>query len=150
LVPLALTAQSPRPYRPEFDVQDYALSIDLPDTGATLHGTAVLTIRRVAKADTLRLDFLDLDVDHVNVDGAKTGFVRSKEQIAIRLPSRNTTATFRVEVAYRGTVTDGLIVRQDRIRQAAGPTSATTGRTVRGTGSRASIIRATRRPSPGA
>ena len=31
------SAQQVRPYRPAFDVTDYAIAIDLPDTGATIH-----------------------------------------------------------------------------------------------------------------
>ena len=32
------TAQQVRPYRPAFDVVDYVIAIDLPDTGSTIHG----------------------------------------------------------------------------------------------------------------
>src|SRR5689334_3882750 len=53
--------QQLRPYQPAFDVNDYTLAIDLPDTGATIHAHATLSVTRTAAADTLRLDLLDLD-----------------------------------------------------------------------------------------
>ena len=41
----AASAQELRPYRPAFDVLDYTLTIDLPDTGATIRGNATLSVR---------------------------------------------------------------------------------------------------------
>jgi aminopeptidase N len=109
-----LEAQPSRPYRPAFDVSDYALTIDLPDTGSTIHGSAVITVARVARADTLRLDLLDLDVDEVSVDGRAAKFTRTNDGIDVVLPSRRSTnTTFEVDVEYGGAVKDGLIVRQD-------------------------------------
>ena len=58
---------SPRPYRPGVDVLDYALSLDLPDSGNRIEGRAVLTVRRTARVDTLVLDLLSLRVDSVLV-----------------------------------------------------------------------------------
>jgi aminopeptidase N len=107
-------AQRSRPYRPAFDVSDYAITIDLPDTGSTIHGQALITVARVARADTLKLDLLDLDVNSVSVDGRAAKFARTTDGIDIVLPSRkSTTATFEVKVEYGGAVKDGLIVRQD-------------------------------------
>ena len=109
-----LHAQSPRPYEPAFDVSDYAITLDLPDTGATIHANAVITVRRVSRADTLRLDLLDLDVSRVTVDGRAAKFARTSEGIDVALPVRRTAAaTFEVGVDYGGVVRDGLIVRQD-------------------------------------
>ena len=51
-------ALSPRPYRPGVDVLDYALSLDLPDSGNRIEGRAVLTVRRTGRIDTLVLDLL--------------------------------------------------------------------------------------------
>jgi aminopeptidase N len=107
-------AQKSRPYRPAFDVADYALTIDLPDTGSMIKGNALITVARVARADTLRLDLLDLDVDRVSVDGRDAKFTRTNDGIDIVLPARRSTnATFEVSVDYGGAVKDGLIVRQD-------------------------------------
>jgi aminopeptidase N len=120
LIAVALTnsarvdAQRSRPYRPVFDVADYALTLDLPDTGSTIRGNALITVARVAHADTLKLDLLDLDVSAVSVDGKAVKFNRTSDGIDIVLPSRKaTTATFEVNVDYGGAVKDGLIVRQD-------------------------------------
>lgn len=107
-------AQSPRPYRPAFDVLDYALTLDLPDSGPTIHGNALLTVKRTAPADTLLLDFLDLDVNKVLVDNRPARFVRTPTDIAIVLPGApKSGTTFHVDVDYHGEVRDGLIARRD-------------------------------------
>ena len=107
-------AQAIRPYRPAFDVLDYALTLDLPDSGPTIHGNALLTVKRTAPADTLLLDLLDLDVGKVLVDDRPAPFVRTPTEIAIALPrGHKTSTTFHVDVDYHGAVTDGLIARRD-------------------------------------
>ena len=65
---LALQGAVTRPV----DVLDYDLTVTLPDAGKTIDGTAVITLRRLARggaADTLRLDLLDLAVSRVDVAG---------------------------------------------------------------------------------
>jgi len=110
----AAPAQEPRPYRPAFDVLDYALTIDLPDTGATIRANAVLSVTRTGKTDTLVLDLLDLDVDRVSVDGRVVKFTRLPETIVIPLP-RKGGKQYKVSIDYGGSVIDGLIVRRDSL-----------------------------------
>jgi aminopeptidase N len=111
-------AQEPRPYRPAFDVSDYALTIDLPDTGSTIRASATLTVTRTARSDTLVLDLLDLAVDRVTVDGRAVKFQQRPETVAIPLPAkRRTPAIYTVTVDYGGTVKDGLIVRVDSAKR---------------------------------
>ncbi|MDB4877144.1 MAG: putative family peptidase [Gemmatimonadetes bacterium] len=108
------SGQQIRPYRPAFDVQDYAITLDLPDTGAVIHGNAVLTVARTAKADTLVLDLLDLHVNGVTVDGRAVAFARGAATVAIPLPRKSgARPTYQVAVDYGGAVKDGLIIRQD-------------------------------------
>src|SRR5437868_6385918 len=95
-LPYALQAQEPRPYRPAFDVMDYALTIDLPDTGATIHANALLSVTRTGKADTLVLDLLDLGVDRVSVDGRAVKFARLPESIVIPLPRKSSKAQYKI------------------------------------------------------
>jgi aminopeptidase N len=110
----AVTAQEPRPYRPAFDVVDYALTIDLPDTGATIRANALLSVTRTGRSDTLMLDLLDLAVDRVLVDGRAARFTRLPSTIAIPLPRKGSAkAQYKVSIDYRGAVTDGLIARAD-------------------------------------
>jgi aminopeptidase N len=107
-------SQAARAVRPAFDVRDYAITLDLPDTGAAIHAVAVLTVARQSDADTLVLDLLDLGVNGVTVDGHAAPFLRTTRSIAIALPRRGRRgATYVVSVDYGGTVTDGLIVRTD-------------------------------------
>jgi aminopeptidase N len=107
-------AQEIRPYRPAIDVLDYALTIDLPDTGSFIKGDAMLTVRRVARVDTLVLDLRKLRVQRVTLDDRARRFVRTDSTILIPLP-RGDTGHFRVRIAYDGSVTDGLIARKDSL-----------------------------------
>jgi aminopeptidase N len=107
-------AQQIRPYRPGFDVVDYAVTIDLPDTGAAIRANAAVTVARTGRADTLVLDLLDLDVTSVSVDGRGVPFTRTPETLVVPLPhKRGPAPTYRVSVDYGGVVKDGLIVRTD-------------------------------------
>jgi aminopeptidase N len=110
---IAAGAQEHRPYRPAFDVRDYALTIDLPDTGSTIHGIATLTVTKTRNADSLLLDLLDLRVNDVTVDGRTAGFFQSTTGVSIALPRKRTGADYTVSVDYGGAVSDGLIVRTD-------------------------------------
>jgi aminopeptidase N len=112
----AALAQEPRPYRPGIDVLDYAITIDLPDTGSVIRGDAMLTVRRTARVDTLILDLRQLRVQSVALDNRTRRFTRTDSTIHIPLP-RGDSGTFRVRVVYGGPVTDGLIVRRDSARR---------------------------------
>jgi len=76
----------PRAYRPGIDVVDYDLTLDLPDSGRTIRGLAVLTVRRTAAVDTLVLDLLHLRVDSVWVGGRPAPFRRDSATLRVPLP----------------------------------------------------------------
>jgi len=105
-------APSPRPYRPGIDVLDYALFLDLPDSGSRIEGRAVLTVRRTARTDTLVLDLVRLRVDSVFVDEHATGFGRDSGTVRIPLPA-GSPDTLTIAVRYGGPVTDGLVIQND-------------------------------------
>ena len=107
-----LAAQAPSHGRNGLDVTNYALTLDLPDTGATIRGRAVLTIARSSHADTLRLDLIALHVDSVLVNDRATPFVRDDFSIRVPLPAGGND-TLAVAVRYAGAPSDGLIVRTD-------------------------------------
>jgi aminopeptidase N len=104
----------PGGYRPGIDVQNYDLSFDLPDSGSTFEGRAVLTIRRTARVDTLLLDLLSLRVDSVLVNGRSTIFGRDQATIRIPLPS-GSGDELTVAVRYGGRPTNGLIIKTDSL-----------------------------------
>ena len=103
-------------YRPGIDVLDYVFAIELPDTGSTIRGNAMLTVRRHGRADSLVLDLRDLRVTRVLLDGRARRHVRDDSTIRIGLP-RGDSGTYRVSVQYTGRVTDGLIARRDSARR---------------------------------
>jgi aminopeptidase N len=111
----SLTGQ---PYRPGFDVVDYDLTIDLPDSGRVIRATALLTVRRTGNAgqrsngDTLTLDLVRLAVASVAVDGQTVRFARTADAIHVPLLATQRD-TIRVAISYGGEVTDGLVIRTD-------------------------------------
>ncbi|MEP6550248.1 MAG: hypothetical protein ABJB95_03645, partial [Gemmatimonadales bacterium] len=105
-------AQSDVSYRPGFHVVDYAISIDLPDSGSSIHGDATLTVERTNSANTLTLDFRKLHVERISIDDRSIRFARTDSTIGIPLP-RGIGRTFKVRIVYDGAVTDGLIARRD-------------------------------------
>jgi len=104
-------AQQIRPYRPAFDVSNYDISIDIPDTGKVIRASVTIDVARTAKADSLVLDLLDLRVNRVAVDGRAVKFNQAPATVAIPLPARGN--SFSVTVDYGGPVSDGLIARVD-------------------------------------
>lgn len=112
---LSAAAQDARPYRPGIDVLDYAITIDLPDTGTAIRGDALLTLRRAPRVDTLVLDLKQLKVQRVTVDDRVVAFGRTDSTIQVPLPplARGDSTTHRVRVVYGGEVTDGLVARRD-------------------------------------
>jgi aminopeptidase N len=110
----AVRAQQIRPYQSGFDVTDYAIAIDVPDTGATIRAHATLSVTRTGRGDTLALDLFGLDVRGITVDGRSTRFVRQPETIAIPLPRKSgRSVVYKIGIDYGGAVTDGLIARAD-------------------------------------
>ena len=112
----AATAQTagPHPYRPGVDVVDYAVTLDLPDRGASIDGRATLSIRRSAPLDTLVLDLVSMRVDSVLVNGQPVPFVRTDS--VIRIPTTRVSGdSFSVTVRYAGEPKDGLIIRTDSL-----------------------------------
>lgn len=108
--------QGPATYHPGIDVLHYDLTLDLPDTGRTIGGRAVLTARRTAPVDTLRLDLIELRVDSVLVNGTPVRARRDSARIHIPLPraagaTGRAGDTVRVAVRYGGVPSDGLIIR---------------------------------------
>ncbi|MEP6692064.1 MAG: M1 family metallopeptidase [Gemmatimonadaceae bacterium] len=101
-------------YRPGIDVVNYDLSIDLPDSGATFEGRAVLTVRRTARVDTLVLDLIALRVDSVLVNGRATPFGRDQATVRVPLPA-GSGDELTVAVRYGGRPANGLIIRTDSL-----------------------------------
>jgi len=102
----------PLPYRPGIDVTDYAITLDLPQRGASIEGRAVLSVRRWAPVDTLVLDLVALRVDSVLVDEKPATFARTDSLVRIPI-TRVAGDSFSVTVRYAGEPKDGLIIRTD-------------------------------------
>src|SRR5437773_8772992 len=103
-------APAPRPYRPGIDVLNYALSLDLPDSGNRIEGRAVLTVRRTARTDTLVLDLVRLRVDSVLLDERATRFGRDSATIRIHFPA-GSSESVTLAVRSGGSVSDGFLIR---------------------------------------
>src|SRR5689334_23507710 len=81
-----IAAQQIRPYRPAFDALDYGLTIELPDSGASIRGTATIRVQRTGPSDSLVLDLLDLSVNRAAVNGKTARFWPVSGGVAIALP----------------------------------------------------------------
>ena len=112
--PAARAQEQPHPYRPGIDVLDYALSIELPDTGSLIRGDASLRVQRTARVDTLVLDLIKLHVQRVTVNDRSRPFGRTDSTVLVPLLPADT-GRFRVRVVYDGRVTDGLIAQRDSL-----------------------------------
>lgn len=104
----------PGGYRPGIDVVNYDLSIDLPDSGTTFEGRAVLTVKRTARVDTLVLDLITLRVDSVLVNGRSTPVVRDQATLRVPLPA-GSGDELTVTVRYGGRPANGLLIRTDSL-----------------------------------
>jgi len=98
--------------QPGIDVLDYAIGIELPDTGAFIRGDVVITLVRTSKGTRLALDLVDaLAVRSVEVEGRPVKAPHEGNKITV--PLDGTGARVHVRVRYDGVVTDGLIARKD-------------------------------------
>ena len=99
-------------YQPGIDVLDYAVTLELPDSGAFLRGDVTVAVRRASGVTHLRLDLADqLTVRTVEVGGRSVNATHSGEKIDV--PLDGAADSLKVRVVYDGTVTDGLVVRRD-------------------------------------
>ena len=100
-------------YQPGIDVLDYDITLELPDSGAMIRGDVVISARRAAGVNALRLDLVHaLTVRQVQLDGRELAATRDGDAIVVPL-ARATSDSVQVRVRYDGVVTDGLIVRRD-------------------------------------
>jgi len=97
------------------DVLHYVFTIVLPDTGRSIRGTALVSLRRIGAVDGVRLDLVGLNVDSVQVDGARSSFVRDSLTINVPLAYQNndTCDTLTLRIDYGGLVSDGLMIGRD-------------------------------------
>jgi aminopeptidase N len=109
---LLITAAPLGAQQATFHVSNYDLTLDLPSSGSSLEGRAELTVVRLARADTLVLDLLDLKVNRVTLAGKPVAFTQDEEHVRVVIAGARGD-TVKVAVDYSGTVRDGLIVGTD-------------------------------------
>jgi aminopeptidase N len=127
-------------------VLDYAITLDLPDRGASIDGRAVLTIRRWLPVDTLVLDLVGLRVDSVLVDDRPVSLARTDSVVRIPI-TRVVGDSFSVAVATAANPRTGS--SSGPIASEGGLRSVTIGPIALETGFRASTTRPTRPQSRG-
>lgn len=100
-------------YQPGIDVLDYDITLDLPEAGPMLRGDVIVTARRAAGVQSLRLDLVrTLAVRQVLVGGRDVRATRDGDAIVVPLDAAAGDSV-QVRVRYDGEVRDGLIVRRD-------------------------------------
>lgn len=120
LCSLTSAQPQPHPYQPGIDIIHYDFNLDLPDTGQIINGDATILFRRTSTVNHLTLDLLSLGVSRVMLDSKDVPFHRDSITVRIPLPdSRDDRDTFSVRVIYGGSVSDGLIIRNESSRWTA-------------------------------
>ncbi len=109
-----LTGQGRSP-QSGLDVLHYDFSLAIPDSGRTIDGLALITVRRSQPVERLVLDLVGLRVDTVWVDHKQVEFERKPDVLDIPLTKSEGTQfdTLLVAVRYGGEVNDGLIIQAD-------------------------------------
>lgn len=101
------------PHQPAFDVANYDIRLELPDTGAFISGDVTITALRAPQTHSLHLDLVHtLAVRAVTVNGTAINAERDGDAIIVPL-NASTRDTVQIRVRYDGRVTDGLIVRHN-------------------------------------
>ena len=100
-------------YQPGIDVQDYAFTLELPDTGAFLRGDATLMVRRSAGVKALHLDLVDQLVVRQVLVNDRVVVAATHVSNRLDIPLQDTAERVRVRVVYDGVVSDGLIAKKD-------------------------------------
>jgi aminopeptidase N len=104
------------PSRAGIDVLDYAITLQLPDSGKSIDGYAVLRVARTKATDSLVLDFVGLKVKGVDINARSVAFRRDSTTLRFALPATSGLPdTFHVTVGYNGEPSDGLIIRTDSL-----------------------------------
>ncbi|MEZ4867602.1 MAG: M1 family metallopeptidase [Caldilineaceae bacterium] len=86
-----------------YDVQHYDLDLTVDVASNTITSTATLTALATSTLDTFNLDFHELIIDGLTVNGAETPYQREEDELVIdpRLPLAQN-ALFTVTVQYHG------------------------------------------------
>jgi aminopeptidase N len=111
----------PGPYAPGFDALHYRIALDLPAQGGRIDGeTQIAILLTEPRQDTLRLDLTGLRARSVRTArGAAENlravpFYQAEGRLVLPVPATARTGdTLYVTVAYGGTPTDGLIIRDN-------------------------------------
>jgi aminopeptidase N len=99
--------------RPGIDVQHYAFDLSLVGN-RRLTGRATIAVRRTARADSLVLDLVGMQVDSVLVNGRSVPFSQRDSTLRLTLPAGGPDS-LDVVVRYGGEPKDGLIFSNDSL-----------------------------------
>lgn len=102
------------PYAPGVDVVHYDMTITMPLQGTEIQAVAALRVNRNPIIDTLRLDLVGMQVDSVWVNAVRRAVVRDSASLQIPLRASDG-SPLHVRVAYHGSPSDGLIIREDTV-----------------------------------
>jgi aminopeptidase N len=117
--PTAITpGRAPRvgEYSPGFDALHYDLEVTVPPRGTTIEGSTGIELAAASSApDAVVLDFTGLSVTSVKVNGATSRFGHDAGKLTIPLPreGRGRNRRLRIDIDYRGTPDDGLVIRSN-------------------------------------
>ncbi len=109
------SAPPAEPTAPGIDVLSYHVELSLQESETSFLGRVLIGIALEEPLPReLRLDLVGLRVDEVRIDGSEVPFRRDPERLVITLPEEAGAGDeLGVEVHYRGSPRDGLILRRN-------------------------------------
>ncbi len=100
------------PYAPGFDVLHYDFELALSEGDESFLGRAQVRLALLQPLpEVIALDLTGLTVDNVRIDGRDVAFELSDGQLRIVRPAERTRGELTVDILYRGTPDDGLILQ---------------------------------------
>jgi len=106
-------APPPGPYAPGVDVRHYDVELGLSDRTTTVAGRVTIDVVVTVPGAILPLDFTGLEITSLSVDGRATPYEYRDGVVRVALARVRPGASARVQIAYRGTPDDGLIIKDN-------------------------------------
>ena len=134
-----------------YDVQHYTIALDVEPLANVVTGTTTITARTTQALSSFNLDFADLPIDAVTVDGGAAAYTHAGNELAITPPAPLANAVlFTTVVAYHGSpvpIPSLAGARSAGFTPPAAPSTSSVSRMAPKPGSPPTTIRATRRRS---
>ena len=99
-----------------FDVLHYNLNLSVSDTNNAVHGKTIITVlRRDLRDSTLTLDFQNMTISAMAINGKTARYTPGVGKVEVLLP--NGGDTLNLAIQYFGEPKDGLYIRENKFKR---------------------------------